>query len=125
MWKNAPLRGLRKREAVNPVDYFNPFGAEFNLFHQSSDHLPFGGPVRLFQATFQRLGKRLNLNDNELEILPTALFGRQGAELIVKVLQTLLGLTKPWFELGPINQTILVGIDQTADAAFDLLCQRL
>jgi hypothetical protein len=33
MLQNAPFRGLDKREAVNPVDYFNAFAADFNLFH--------------------------------------------------------------------------------------------
>ena len=41
MLQNAPFRGLDKREAVNPVDDFNRFVTNFNLFYQGSDHLAF------------------------------------------------------------------------------------
>ena len=79
----------------------------------------------MFQAAFQHLGKGLDLTDDELEILLAALFGRQGGDLILEFLPAFLRMTEPWLELGPIHQTILIGIDETADATFDLLCQRL
>jgi hypothetical protein len=60
-----------------------------------------------------------------LQILLAILLCHQDADLIVKVPQAFLSLSKPGFELGPIDQAILVGIEETADAAFDLLCQRL
>ena len=61
MLQSGPFRGLGKREAVNPVDYFNYFAADFNLFHQGSDQLPFCRPVHLVKIAVHHLGKCLEL----------------------------------------------------------------
>ena len=116
---------MSKRETVNPIDYFYPFRTDFNLFHQGSDHLPFGEPIRLLQAPFQELGKGLDLADDELEILLLVLRCGQDPDLIVEGLETFLGLPQPGFELRPIDQTLLIGIDQTAHTPLDLLEQGL
>ena len=73
MLQNSPVRGLSKREAVNPVDHFNLFAADFNTFDQGSDHLSFCRPVGLFETAVQHLGEGLELTDDELEVLPATL----------------------------------------------------
>ena len=74
MLQNAPFRGLSEREAVNPVDHFSRFVADFNLFHQGSYHLSFCRPVRLIETAIKPLGKGLDLTHHQLKILQTILF---------------------------------------------------
>ena len=98
-WQKARLRARRKRGRRHPEDHLNLARLDLYALHQRPDKFPAGRPVGRLQPLAHLLGERLELADQQLQVLLHPQLVREPARLLLQVPHALAQPGDPGREL--------------------------